>query len=127
MKLVCVLGVWFCVWFFQNSIDLACGVNILCFLFIPKAHGFEILCSKSGQSSSVQEPSVSSNPLWRGFLESLKKNGYFKVHREFLKRYNDFFAWKEMFLSFCLEFYNLVYGFCASRLNLKDLLDTKTL
>uniref|UniRef100_A0A8C1B2F2 Ecdysoneless homolog (Drosophila) n=1 Tax=Cyprinus carpio carpio TaxID=630221 RepID=A0A8C1B2F2_CYPCA len=48
------------------------------------AHGFEILCSKSGQSSSEKEASVSSNPLWRGFLDSLKKNGYFKVGKSFL-------------------------------------------
>uniref|UniRef100_A0A8C1IA99 Ecdysoneless homolog (Drosophila) n=1 Tax=Cyprinus carpio TaxID=7962 RepID=A0A8C1IA99_CYPCA len=47
------------------------------------AHGFEILCSKSGQSSSEKEASVSSNPLWRGFLDSLKKNGYFKVGKSF--------------------------------------------
>uniref|UniRef100_A0A671M636 Protein ecdysoneless homolog n=1 Tax=Sinocyclocheilus anshuiensis TaxID=1608454 RepID=A0A671M636_9TELE len=46
------------------------------------AHGFEILCSKSGQSSSEKEASVSSNPLWRGFLDSLKKNGYFKGELE---------------------------------------------
>ncbi len=53
------------------------------FLFMSKAHGFEILCSKSGQSSSEKEASVSSNPLWRGFLDSLKTNGYFKVGNSF--------------------------------------------
>ncbi len=53
------------------------------FYFLSKAHGFEILCSKSGQSSSEKEPSVSSNPLWRGFLDSLKTNGYFKVGKSF--------------------------------------------
>uniref|UniRef100_A0A8C2EIT3 Ecdysoneless homolog (Drosophila) n=1 Tax=Cyprinus carpio TaxID=7962 RepID=A0A8C2EIT3_CYPCA len=51
------------------------------------AHGFEILCSKSGQSSSEKEASVSSNPLWRGFLDSLKKNGYFKGELEGSVRY----------------------------------------
>ncbi|XP_052002011.1 protein ecdysoneless homolog [Xyrauchen texanus] len=53
------------------------------------AHGFEILCSKSGQSSSEKEASVSSNPLWRGFLDSLKKNGYFKGELEGSVRYKD--------------------------------------
>ncbi|XP_051578631.1 protein ecdysoneless homolog [Myxocyprinus asiaticus] len=53
------------------------------------AHGFEILCSKSGQSSSEKEASVISNPLWRGFLDSLKKNGYFKGELEGSVRYKD--------------------------------------
>ncbi|KAA0711026.1 Protein ecdysoneless -like protein [Triplophysa tibetana] len=61
------------------------------------AHGFEILCSKSGQSSSVQEPSVSSNPLWRGFLDSLKKNGYFKAELEGSARYKDLMMSAENF------------------------------
>lgn len=59
------------------------------FLFMSKAHGFEILCSKSGQSSSEKEPSVSSNPLWRGFLDSLKTNGYFKVGKSLCSQYSN--------------------------------------
>jgi len=59
------------------------GANVFYLVFVPKAHGFEIMCSKSGHSSSEQESSVSSNPLWRGFLDSLKKNGYFKVGKSF--------------------------------------------
>uniref|UniRef100_A0A673KD85 Protein ecdysoneless homolog n=1 Tax=Sinocyclocheilus rhinocerous TaxID=307959 RepID=A0A673KD85_9TELE len=53
------------------------------------AHGFEILCSKSGPSSSEKEASVSSNPLWRGFLDSLKNNGYFKVGKSFCSKYSN--------------------------------------
>ncbi|KAK9959479.1 hypothetical protein ABG768_009603 [Culter alburnus] len=61
------------------------------------AHGFEILCSKSGQSSSEQETQVSSNPLWRGFLDSLKKNGYFKDELEGSARYRDLMTSAENF------------------------------
>ncbi|XP_067222843.1 protein ecdysoneless homolog isoform X1 [Chanodichthys erythropterus] len=61
------------------------------------AHGFEILCSKSGQSSSEQETPVSSNPLWRGFLDSLKKNGYFKGELEGSARYRDLMTSAENF------------------------------
>lgn len=61
------------------------------------AHGFEILCSKNGESSSDQEPSVSSNPLWRGFLESLKKNGYFKGNLEGSARYKELMTSAESF------------------------------
>lgn len=43
------------------------------------AHGFEILCSKcSSHFSDSKKPLVTSSPLWPGFLESLKKNNYFK-------------------------------------------------
>ncbi|XP_059518384.1 protein ecdysoneless homolog isoform X2 [Myotis daubentonii] len=43
------------------------------------AHGFEILCSKCHPhfSDSKKSP-VTSSPLWAGFLDSLKKNDYFK-------------------------------------------------
>ncbi|XP_073683376.1 protein ecdysoneless homolog [Garra rufa] len=61
------------------------------------AHGFEILCSKSGQSSSEKEASVSSNPLWRGFLDSLKKNGYFKSELEGSVRYKELMTLAEGF------------------------------
>uniref|UniRef100_A0A4W5NNG6 Ecdysoneless homolog (Drosophila) n=1 Tax=Hucho hucho TaxID=62062 RepID=A0A4W5NNG6_9TELE len=46
------------------------------------AHGFEILCSKCRQPSSVPDAPVSCNPLWKGFLNSLKKNGYFRGELE---------------------------------------------
>ncbi|KAK2878909.1 hypothetical protein Q8A67_019700 [Cirrhinus molitorella] len=61
------------------------------------AHGFEILCSKSGQSSSENEAPVSSNPLWRGFLDSLKKNGYFKSELEGSVRYKELMTLAEGF------------------------------
>ncbi|XP_043119115.1 protein ecdysoneless homolog [Puntigrus tetrazona] len=61
------------------------------------AHGFEILCSKSGQSSSEKEAPVSSNPLWRGFVDSLKKNGYFKSELEGSIRYKDLMTSAESF------------------------------
>ncbi|XP_017518655.1 protein ecdysoneless homolog isoform X2 [Manis javanica] len=43
------------------------------------AHGFEILCSKCSPHFSDSEKSLmTTSPLWTGFLESLKKNDYFK-------------------------------------------------
>ncbi|XP_019601425.2 protein ecdysoneless homolog [Rhinolophus sinicus] len=43
------------------------------------AHGFEILCSKcSPHFSDSKKSAVTTSPLWAGFLESLKKNDYFK-------------------------------------------------
>ncbi|XP_067828548.1 protein ecdysoneless homolog isoform X1 [Heptranchias perlo] len=45
------------------------------------AHGFEILCSKCSQpltTDSKTGSSVSSDPLWEGFINSLKKNAYFR-------------------------------------------------
>lgn len=44
-----------------------------------QAHGFEILCSKCRLPSSEPDASVSCNPQWKGFMESLKKNDYFRV------------------------------------------------
>ncbi|KAL0617807.1 Protein ecdysoneless-like protein [Plecturocebus cupreus] len=44
------------------------------------AHGFEILCSKcSPHFSDCKKSLVTTSPLWASFLESLKKNDYFKV------------------------------------------------
>lgn len=48
-------------------------------LWPSQAHGFEILCSKCRQPSSVPDAPISCNPLWKGFLNSLKKKGYFRV------------------------------------------------
>ncbi|XP_008834834.1 protein ecdysoneless homolog isoform X2 [Nannospalax galili] len=43
------------------------------------AHGFEILCSKcSPHFSESRKSLVTTSPLWASFLESLKKNDYFK-------------------------------------------------
>nr|XP_012315584.1 protein ecdysoneless homolog [Aotus nancymaae] len=43
------------------------------------AHGFEILCSKcSPHFSDCKKSLVTTSPLWASFLESLKKNDYFK-------------------------------------------------
>ncbi|EPY89449.1 protein SGT1 [Camelus ferus] len=46
---------------------------------MTSAHGFEILCSKcSPHFSDSKKSHVITSPLWAGFLESLKKNDYFK-------------------------------------------------
>ncbi|XP_064450893.1 protein ecdysoneless homolog isoform X1 [Mirounga angustirostris] len=43
------------------------------------AHGFEMLCSKcSPHFSDSRKSFMTTSPLWAGFLESLKKNDYFK-------------------------------------------------
>ncbi|KAM8774668.1 protein ecdysoneless homolog isoform 1-T2 [Rhynchonycteris naso] len=43
------------------------------------AHGFEILCSRCSPYFSDSKISpVTTSPLWAGFLDSLKKNDYFK-------------------------------------------------
>lgn len=44
-----------------------------------QAHGFEILCSKCRLPSSEPDAPVSCNPQWKSFMESLKKNDYFRV------------------------------------------------
>uniref|UniRef100_A0A2K6FUT9 Ecdysoneless cell cycle regulator n=1 Tax=Propithecus coquereli TaxID=379532 RepID=A0A2K6FUT9_PROCO len=51
------------------------------------AHGFEILCSKCGPHFSDSKKSLlTTSPLWASFLESLKKNDYFKdLNRHFSK------------------------------------------
>ncbi|XP_041866262.1 protein ecdysoneless homolog [Melanotaenia boesemani] len=46
------------------------------------AHGFEILCSKCRLPSSEPNAPVSCNPQWKGFLESLERNGYFRGELE---------------------------------------------
>uniref|UniRef100_A0A671YU38 Ecdysoneless homolog (Drosophila) n=1 Tax=Sparus aurata TaxID=8175 RepID=A0A671YU38_SPAAU len=43
------------------------------------AHGFEILCSKCRLPSSEPDAPVSCNPQWKDFVDSLKRNGYFRV------------------------------------------------
>ncbi|XP_061546125.1 protein ecdysoneless homolog isoform X1 [Phycodurus eques] len=46
------------------------------------AHGFEILCSKCRLPSSGGDSPVSCNSQWKGFLQSLKSNGYFREEME---------------------------------------------
>ncbi|XP_060097203.1 protein ecdysoneless homolog [Heteronotia binoei] len=46
------------------------------------AHGFEILCSKCSSVFYDSSKRVSSGPLWDNFLNSLKKNNYFKNELE---------------------------------------------
>ncbi|KAF3708092.1 Protein ecdysoneless -like protein [Channa argus] len=62
------------------------------------AHGFEILCSKCRLPSSDPDALVSCNPQWKGFMDSLKRNGYFQGelegsahHRELMKSAENFF------------------------------------
>ncbi|XP_048864511.1 protein ecdysoneless homolog isoform X2 [Brienomyrus brachyistius] len=62
------------------------------------AHGFEILCSKCSGPSSEQDVPVSGNPLWKGFIESLEKSGYFRGelegsahHKELMSQAESFF------------------------------------
>uniref|UniRef100_A0A7N5JXX5 Ecdysoneless cell cycle regulator n=1 Tax=Ailuropoda melanoleuca TaxID=9646 RepID=A0A7N5JXX5_AILME len=69
--------------YLRDPIDLrACRVFKT---FLPEtrimtsAHGFEILCSKcSPHFSDSKKSFMTTSPLWAGFLESLKKNDYFK-------------------------------------------------
>ncbi|XP_004473881.2 protein ecdysoneless homolog [Dasypus novemcinctus] len=54
------------------------------------AHGFEILCSKCSPHFPDSEKSlVTTSPLWDGFLDSLKKNDYFKGMLEGSAQYQE--------------------------------------
>ncbi|XP_037064522.1 protein ecdysoneless homolog isoform X3 [Peromyscus leucopus] len=54
------------------------------------AHGFEILCSRcSPHLSDSRKPPVTASPLWAGFLESLKRNDYFKGLMEGSAQYQE--------------------------------------
>ncbi|XP_034993927.1 protein ecdysoneless homolog [Zootoca vivipara] len=46
------------------------------------AHGFEILCSKCSSPSDDSKEHMLNVPLWDAFLNSLKKNNYFKGELE---------------------------------------------
>ncbi|XP_060789345.1 protein ecdysoneless homolog isoform X2 [Neoarius graeffei] len=61
------------------------------------AHGFEILCSKSGRAATNPEAPVNAHPLWRGFLDSLKRNHYFKGELEGSVRYRELMRTAESF------------------------------
>ncbi|XP_028982844.1 protein ecdysoneless homolog [Betta splendens] len=53
------------------------------------AHGFEILCSKCQMPSSEPNAPVSCNPQWKGFMDSLKTNGYFQGELDGSARYRE--------------------------------------
>ncbi|XP_019124819.2 protein ecdysoneless homolog [Larimichthys crocea] len=53
------------------------------------AHGFEILCSKCRLPSSEPDAPVSCNPQWKGFMDSLKRNDYFRGELEGSSRYRE--------------------------------------
>ncbi|XP_062286099.1 protein ecdysoneless homolog [Scomber scombrus] len=53
------------------------------------AHGFEILCSKCTLPSSEPDAPVSCNPQWKGFMDSLKRNKYFRGELEGSARYRE--------------------------------------
>ncbi|KAM8924491.1 protein ecdysoneless homolog isoform 2-T2 [Pelodytes ibericus] len=59
------------------------------------AHGFEILCSK------FPRPSVDAkrlqSPLWAGFLNTLKKNGFFKGELDGSARYTELLKTAEVY------------------------------
>ncbi|KAM6916341.1 protein ecdysoneless homolog [Xenentodon cancila] len=61
------------------------------------AHGFEILCSKCRLPSSEPNAAVSCNPQWKGFMESLRKNGYFRGELEGSVLYKELFKSAENF------------------------------
>ncbi|XP_048449060.1 protein ecdysoneless homolog [Rhincodon typus] len=63
------------------------------------AHGFEILCSKCSQRSpsSKTQSNISSDPLWEGFISSLKKNDYFRGELEGSARYKDLLQMAEIY------------------------------
>ncbi|KAM8858927.1 protein ecdysoneless homolog isoform 1-T2 [Spinachia spinachia] len=53
------------------------------------AHGFEILCCKCRLPSSEPDAPVSCNPQWKGFMDSLKANGYFREELEGSAHYKE--------------------------------------
>lgn len=69
------------------------------------AHGFEILCSDSKIPSSEPNAPVSCNPQWKGFRESLKRNGYFRGEIEGSALYKELMDSAENFFkqSVCSE------------------------
>uniref|UniRef100_A0A8C9XI02 Ecdysoneless homolog (Drosophila) n=1 Tax=Sander lucioperca TaxID=283035 RepID=A0A8C9XI02_SANLU len=94
------------------------------------AHGFEILCSKCRMPSSEPDAPVSCNPQWKGFIDSLKRNGYFwgelegsANYRELTRSAENFFkqyvASKSSALSPGEEVLQLLH--CCSPFNLEEL------
>lgn len=63
----------------DNRVVLLCKSHNLVLMLYSQAHGFEILCSRCRLPSSEPNAPVSCNPQWKGFMESLNRNGYFHV------------------------------------------------
>ncbi|XP_044070259.1 protein ecdysoneless homolog [Siniperca chuatsi] len=61
------------------------------------AHGFEILCSKCRLPSSEPDAPVSCNPQWKGFMDSLKRNSYFRGELEGSAHYRELMRSAENF------------------------------
>ncbi|XP_078284511.1 protein ecdysoneless homolog [Rhinoraja longicauda] len=63
------------------------------------AHGFEILCAKCSQSVSNFKAgnAVASDPQWERFLNSLKKNAYFRGELEGSARYRELLQMAEVY------------------------------
>ncbi|KAM8738233.1 protein ecdysoneless homolog isoform 1-T2 [Acanthopagrus schlegelii] len=61
------------------------------------AHGFEILCSKCRLPSSEPDAPVSCNPQWKDFMDSLKRNGYFREELEGSAGYKELTRFAEHF------------------------------
>ncbi|XP_047460024.1 protein ecdysoneless homolog [Mugil cephalus] len=61
------------------------------------AHGFEILCCKSRPPSSESDAPVSCNPQWKGFIDSLKRNDYFRGEAEGSAHYRELMRSAENF------------------------------
>ncbi|XP_053307281.1 protein ecdysoneless homolog [Spea bombifrons] len=69
-----------------------------CDLGMKLAHGFEIMCSKCSRPSGDFNMLPLQSPRWTGFLNSLKKNNFFKgemegsaLYRELLKKAEVYF------------------------------------
>ncbi|KAJ3609881.1 hypothetical protein NHX12_021975 [Muraenolepis orangiensis] len=61
------------------------------------AHGFEILCNKCNAPSSEPDAPACCSPQWKGFLENLKRNGYFKGQLEGSAPYRELMTSAENF------------------------------
>uniref|UniRef100_A0A7N4PG54 Ecdysoneless cell cycle regulator n=1 Tax=Sarcophilus harrisii TaxID=9305 RepID=A0A7N4PG54_SARHA len=54
---------------------------------MASAHGFEILCTKASPLPECKKSSVTTTPLWNGFLDNLKQNDYFEGEIEGSAKY----------------------------------------
>uniref|UniRef100_A0A8C5QDF3 Ecdysoneless cell cycle regulator n=1 Tax=Leptobrachium leishanense TaxID=445787 RepID=A0A8C5QDF3_9ANUR len=61
------------------------------------AHGFEILCSKCPMPAADAKKSPLQSPLWAGFLDTLKKNDYFKGEMEGSVLYSELLKKSELY------------------------------
>uniref|UniRef100_A0A8C2ZVL6 Ecdysoneless homolog (Drosophila) n=1 Tax=Cyclopterus lumpus TaxID=8103 RepID=A0A8C2ZVL6_CYCLU len=66
------------------------------------AHGFEILCSKCRLPSSEPDAPVSCNPQWKGFMDSLRRNSYFREELEGSAHYRELTRSAENFFKQCV-------------------------